>query len=1003
MPTLPWPRRVFRLLRSALAMAVGCACLLLPASYAWETPIAPGPSGEDRVGWRPLGGPPGRIGHLAVGGDGAAIYAVSVAFTFRGDDQTQRWANGRPARSDALYWSRDGGAGWQPLTNDLPPGPITALYADAGSGKLYVGMEGGLWAGTPAGGWQRLALPRDGLIVRRIARSADGRDLYLAGVGGAAATAGQLYRSADDGRTWTAIELPKEWPADDVLDDLLPAPDDPRRLYLTTRGNRLFRSEDGGATWTLLRGPDEGATALPARPPRLAIGPDRPQMLVWAQSSPAGGIVLERSDDGGAHWRALPSVGFSASAGVNALSVLRNGILLLNSPEGTFRSADGGASWQPLEGALRSGGVAHFLLWPERVPLPAAVGGRQGEAVADEQIVFAATGYGVFLSRDGGALWQPRNNGLPVNSRIAGLLANPKQPGQLWALMDTRYLAGTPAPPAVLRSTDGGQSWSPAAAGLGEIVALAWTSDPAAPDRLMIAGREHFATSEDGGRTWQVRPLPPGNHVALAVAPSDPRIIYLAGWPALRSRDRGQSWEPMPVAKPGQSEQTSAAMGLAVDGADADHVWAGMEDGVYESTDGGRTWRPAGLEGKLVRWLQAGADRPAVLYAGVEGEGIYRLERESGQWVAAVGLPAGSTILHLFQDGRRPGQLWAAADGGGVYSSADGGATWTNVAVGLGDNLARALAPDLASDKESRAGVLIGTANAGVWALRGADDGRDVALPPAVDARIELVWPHGGAAVTEAKRANIGLRLFGRNSLEPTPCTWSPRLTIWQAVDTNPAEPLEQATQRVVDGQPFPFWELNDVDVGRATDPAHKIYFMVKGDSFDLATGIWAHGADPRTYFPQQDVPSGLTTDPPDAIDARIQIVWPHDAAGVERPLAEATEANVAVLLFKHGTRLSVPVGWQPPGLILYGAWNHEVGRPLAREAVAGVRTSGAITYPVWEFNNIPVARGADPANRLFLWVAVEGIETHSNIWVHGADARTAFPVPDEPIRGCFP
>jgi hypothetical protein len=70
---------------------------------------------------------------------------------------------------------------------------------------------------------------------------------------------------------------------------------------------------------------------------------------------------------------------------------------------------------------------------------------------------------------------------------------------------------------------------------------------------------------------------------------------------------------------------------------------------------------------------------------------------------------------------------------------------------------------------------------------------------------------------------------------------------------------------------------------------------------------------------------------------------------------------------------------------------------------VASVRTAGAITYPVWEFNNIPTARAADPASRLFLWVQLAGIVSHPNIWAHGADARTLFPLPDEPIRGCTP
>ena len=408
--------------------------------------------------------------------------------------------------------------------------------------------------------------------------------------------------------------------------------------------------------------------------------------------------------------------------------------------------------------------------------------------------------------------------------------------------------------------------------------------------------------------------------------------------------------------------------------------------------------------------------RRLLLYAGVAGEGLYRLapgsDRTSGRWEAASkGLPAGSTVLSLLQDPARPGLLWATRDGGGVYQSADGGTTWANIAAGLGDNLAQTAAlvqfkPDAAVGAETRSadgatGLLIGTANAGIWAQRPAAS--PVAPPQALDARIELVWPHGGAAVTEAKRANIGFRLFGRGSLEPLPCSWSPRVTLWQAFNNSPAEPLEEVSQRTVDGQPFPFWELNDVDVSRANDAGNKIYFMVQGNGPDLATSIWAHGADPRTFFPQQDVPSGLAAGPIEAVDARIQIVWPHDATGVERPPSDATQANLAVMFFKRGTRLSVPVGWQPGGITLYGAWNHEIGRPLAKEATTGVRTTGAITYPYWEFTNIPVERGVDPTNRLYLWVRLDTIETHPTIWVHGTDARTAFPVPDEPIRGCTP
>ncbi len=85
-------------------------------------------------------------------------------------------------------------------------------------------------------------------------------------------------------------------------------------------------------------------------------------------------------------------------------------------------------------------------------------------------------------------------------------------------------------------------------------------------------------------------------------------------------------------------------------------------------------------------------------------------------------------------------------------------------------------------------------------------------------------------------------------------------------------------------------------------------------------------------------MPSGIAADQIDAVDARIQIVWPHDEAGNFRPATEGTLANIAVTFFKHGTRLSVPVDWRPAGLTLFGAWDQEVGKPLARQAVKYTR-----------------------------------------------------------------
>jgi xyloglucan-specific exo-beta-1,4-glucanase len=56
----------------------------------------------------------------------------------------------------------------------------------------------------------------------------------------------QLWRSADAGDTWVRAEgLPSRAPVTNIV----AMPDDPRVLFAGTRGRGVFRSEDGGATW----------------------------------------------------------------------------------------------------------------------------------------------------------------------------------------------------------------------------------------------------------------------------------------------------------------------------------------------------------------------------------------------------------------------------------------------------------------------------------------------------------------------------------------------------------------------------------------------------------------------------------------------------------------------------------------------------------------------------------------------------------------------------------
>jgi photosystem II stability/assembly factor-like uncharacterized protein len=1040
-------------------------------SGIWTPPLAHGqpPAPQDApLSWLPLGGPSGSISYLSADPGAATVYAAVEIISNRREDQTLWSTEGTPVRSAALYRSQDGGATWQPATNNLIPGPITALLADQESGTVWVGLQStqsagvgpaetgtdqqsSLWASRDQGAhWQPVPLGEEGLRIRRISRGAKGDQLLL-GATGASAAPGQkpasyVLRSNDGGATWESTRLPTDdQRPDSVLTDLIPHPVAANRLFVTTGAGEIYASSDLGRTWVVALGASPAPASPPTPPPGgnlrqpsatptpagtsaevvartvyLAIAPDRPDLLLAARAeSPSGSagmasrLALQRSTNAGATWSAVPVSGLPAEALPNTLAALPASGYLLSTNFGSYRSTDGGTTWQLLEGPLSSGDVSTFVTLPGS---PASV--------------LAATAYGLYASKDAGAIWQAHGKGLPFNSGIAGLLTDSRQPNRVFAVTYADYPLAGPAPaadhqptsdfrpPLLLRSSDGGTTWTPASSDLPGVTPMAWALDPNDPNTLFISTREHLFRTTDAGLNWHTATLPAGGHYALAIAPSDSNLLYLGGNPLLRSIDRGATWQELaPIvagAAGGEATALPEVTGLVIDPSDAAHLWASVSSkGAYESRDGGASWQTAGqaLDGKPVRWL-AGATGPYLLYAGVTGEGIYRWDPQGRTWTpASNGLPAQSTILAFVSDPRQPGTLWAGRDGGGVYRSTDSGTTWRNASstaasggtaprktdAGIGDNLVQALANDFTTGGS----LFLGTATAGLWALR--SDAQPAPAPRAVDARIEVVWPHSSAPVPEARLANIGLRLFTPGSLLQPPCGWSPEVTVWQAEDNSPAKPLDAAGQRTVDGNPFPFWELNDVDVSYAADPQHKLYFMIQVPGVESATSIWTHGSDPRTHYPFPEVPSGVVADKIEAVDARIQVVWPHDAAGNQRGTSEADYVNVSVALYKHGTRLSVPVGWTPAGMQLQGAWNQEIGQALAMEGVVQVRKAGAITYPTWEFNNIPVGWAKDPANKVHLWVRVDGVDTYPTIWTHGADARTLFPAKDEPVQGCIP
>jgi hypothetical protein len=273
----------------------------------------------------------------------------------------------------------------------------------------------------------------------------------------------------------------------------------------------------------------------------------------------------------------------------------------------------------------------------------------------------------------------------------------------------------------------------------------------------------------------------------------------------------------------------------------------------------------------------------------------------------------------------------------------------------------------------------------------------------AVDAKIVILWPHGNAAVSQADKANLTAYLTFPDSRVAVPCDFNAEVTLWRALNNEPASPIATGIRRLAgfDGRKVPVWDFNDVDVSAGRDPKNKLYFTARVAGLSCRSNVWVHGVDARTFMPQQFQPKAAllaaANTAPAEIDARIQIVWPHDNA----PVARAEQANVTADLFVHGTRTRLGPAktgsaWRPT-VWLVRAVNNGVGERTTR-GIMRLENDGSAR---WDFNDVDVRPAREELGKVHFWVEVDGVRTCSNFWTHGADARTYLPYPEVLLGDC--
>ncbi len=263
-----------------------------------------------------------------------------------------------------------------------------------------------------------------------------------------------------------------------------------------------------------------------------------------------------------------------------------------------------------------------------------------------------------------------------------------------------------------------------------------------------------------------------------------------------------------------------------------------------------------------------------------------------------------------------------------------------------------------------------------------------------LQARIELVWPHAGASSRDANLANITVYLINGSGNEPLPCAAEPVVRLWRALNTESARPVGVGQKRMQTsaGHTFPVWDFNDVDVRAAREPGNRLTFFATVEGIPVRHNVWVHGADARTVFPQAETPVSVTNRLPALLDARIQILWPHDGL----PLDRAQLANLTAYVFDAQTgRALAPEVARGLTLRLHEARNNEPDGGQAASRVGALRTvtgPNGQRFAAWDFNDVDVSAARDSLNKQHFWLSADGRPAFTNIWSHGAAASTIYP-----------
>ncbi len=630
-----------------------------------------------------------------------------------------------------------GATRWTSIGPANIPGRVRSIVIHPTDGnRMWVGsVSGGIWY-TPDGGttWRALNDFQSNLAISHLAMDPANTSILYAATGegylnGGAVRGAGIFRSIDAGQTW--IQMSSTIPASDsnwyYVNRIAINPSNSSLILAATSGG-IYRTTNGGTSWTQITqtrtldlkwdptsasraigGRDDGNVSVSndsgATFSAVAVGSGGARVELAFSASSSGTVyasvnlgtgAVYRSTDGGASWSLRSSPTHLGTQGwynntiwvdpTNANTLVVGGIDL-------WRSTDGGASFTR---------ISNWALWPASVH-------------ADNHIIVSHPSYDatsnttVFVGNDGGVA--KSSNILTATSASSSntwsLISTGKYSTQFYggaSSADGTKTAGGTQDNGSLYTNNSNTTWGVGIGGDGGYAAIDQTDSNYVYGELQFGGIhrstegganasticEGLTDAYDAactGGTNNTNFIPP-----FILDPNNQSKLLFGGnrlWITDNAKASTPTWR---IAKVASTESDNHISAVAVSRGSSDVIWVGHNNGeVYRTANGTAatpTWTAVSVgPARAVLRILLDPSNSNTVYASFGGYSSGNLQKTTNggtTWTdVSTGLPA-APIRGIAQHPSNSNWLYVGTEVG-VYTSEDGGTTWSTTNDGPGN------------------------------------------------------------------------------------------------------------------------------------------------------------------------------------------------------------------------------------------------------------------------------------------------------------------------------